>query len=111
MVKDFRALQSWRRDLFTPSSLAITYWIVDAAAESHGFARFVADATDAFFRAAEDEDISGECHPEFKDQLAAEGEDTDVLFKFVKSLMWLKNEQAEVLRDCVSKACATVRER
>ena len=60
--------------------------IVDAVAESHGWARSVAVATNAFFHAAEDEDICGECLPEFKDQLAAEGEDTDVLFKFVKKV-------------------------
>ena len=83
MVKDFRALQPWRRDLFTPSSLPITIRIVDAVAESHGWARFVADATNAFFHAAEDEDICGECFPEFKDQLAAGGKKTDVLLKFV----------------------------
>ena len=81
MVKDFRTLQPWRRDLFTPSSLPITNRIVDAVAESHGWARLVADATSAFFQAAEDEYICGECPPEFKDQLAAEGEDTDGLFK------------------------------
>ena len=86
VVKDFRALQPWRRDLFTPSSLPITNRIVDAVAESHGWARLVADATDAFFHAAEDEDICGECPPEFKDQLAAEGKETDVLFKFVKKV-------------------------
>ena len=86
VVKDFRALQLWRRDLVTPSSLPITNRIVDAVAESHGWARLVADATNAFFHAAEDEDICGECPPEFKDQLAAEGEDTDVLFKFVKKV-------------------------
>ena len=34
VVKDFRALQPWRRDLFTPSSLPITNRIVDAVAES-----------------------------------------------------------------------------
>ena len=45
MVKDFRALQPRRRDLFTPSSLPITNRIVDAVAESHGWARLVADAT------------------------------------------------------------------
>ena len=73
VVKDFRALQPWRRDLFTLSSLPITNRIVDAVAESHGWARLVADATNAFFHAAEDEDICGECPPEFKDQLAAEG--------------------------------------
>ena len=55
-------------------------------AESHGWARLVTDVTNAFFHAAEDEDICGECLPEFKDQLAAEGEDTDVLFKFVKKV-------------------------
>ena len=62
----------------------ITNRIVDAVAESHGWARLVADATKAFLQAAEDEDICGECPPGFKDQLAAEGEDTNVLFKFVK---------------------------
>ena len=71
VVKDFRALQPWRRDLFTPSSLPITNRIVDAVAESHGWARLVADATNAFFHAAEDEDISGECPPEFKGQLVS----------------------------------------
>ena len=55
VVKDFRALQPWRRDLFTPSSLPITNRIVDAVAESHGWARLVAEATNAFFHAAEDE--------------------------------------------------------
>ena len=73
VVKDFRALQPWRRDLFTPSSPPITNRIVNAVAESHGWARLVAKATNAFFHAAED-DICGECPPEFKDQLAAEGE-------------------------------------
>ena len=83
VVKDFRALQPWRRDLFTPSSLpVIGSWMQ----KSHGWARLVGDATNAFFHAAEDEDICGECPPEFKDQLAAEGEDTDVLFKFVKKV-------------------------
>ena len=77
VVKDFRALQSWRRDLFTPSSLPITNRTVDAVAESHGWARLVADATNGFFHAAEDEDICGECPPEFKDQLAAERKETD----------------------------------
>ena len=86
VVKDFRALQPWRRDLFTPSSLPITNRIVDAVAESHGWDRLVADATIAFFHAAEDEDFCGECPPKFKDQLVAEGEDTDVLFKFVKKV-------------------------
>ena len=81
VVKDFRALQPWRRDLFTPNSLPITNRIVDALAQSHGWARLVADATNAFFHAAEDEDICGECPPEFKDQLAAEGKETDVLFQ------------------------------
>ena len=58
VVKDFRALQPWRRVLFTPSSLAITNRIEDAVAESHGWARLVVDATNAFFfHAAEDEDI------------------------------------------------------
>ena len=46
-----------------------------------GWARLVADATHAFFH-VEDRDICGQCPPEFKDQLAAEGEVTDVLFKF-----------------------------
>ena len=32
---------------------------MDAVAESHGWARLVADATNAFFHAAEDEDICG----------------------------------------------------
>ena len=39
------------------------------------------------FHAAEDEDTCGDCLSEFKDQLAAEGEDTDVLFKFVKKVL------------------------
>ena len=86
VVKDFRALQPWRRDFFTPSSLPITNRIVDAVAESHGWARLVADATNAFFHVAKDEDVCGECPPEFKHQLAAEGKETDVLFKFVKKV-------------------------
>ena len=57
---------------------------MDALAQSHGWARLVADAMNAFFHAAEDEDICGECPPEFKDQLAAKK--TDVLFKFVKKV-------------------------
>ena len=52
--------------------------IVDAVAESHGWAPWVADATNAFFHAAEDEDICGECPPDLKDQLAAEGKGMDV---------------------------------
>ena len=61
---------------------------MDAVAERHGWARLVADATNAFFHAAEDEDICGECLPEFKDQLVAKGENTDVLFKFVEESVW-----------------------
>ena len=54
--KDFRTLQPSQRDLFTTSSLPITNRIVDA--ESHGWARLVADATNACFHVAEDEDMS-----------------------------------------------------
>ena len=100
VVEDFRALQPWRRDLFTPSSLPITNRTVDAVAESHGWARLVADATNAFFHAAEDEDICGECPPEFKDQLAAEGKETDVLFKFVKKSVRTSGWASRVLRFC-----------
>ena len=41
VVKDFKTLQPWRRDIFTPSSLPITNRIVNAVAESHGWARIV----------------------------------------------------------------------
>ena len=93
-----QGLKLWRKDGVSSSLVGLTrndlrsgavgMWnrIVDAVAESHGWARLVADATNAFFHAAEDEDICGECSPEFNDQLAAEGEDTDVLFKFVKKV-------------------------
>ena len=95
VVKDFKTLQPWRRDLFTPSSVPITNRIVDAVAESHGWARIVADATNAFFHAAEDEDICGECPPEFKDQLAAEGKDTDVLFMLSRKCMGVEMDRKD----------------
>ena len=92
VVGDFGALQPWRRDLFTPSSLPITNRIVDAVAESHGWVRLVADATNAFFHAVEDEDTCGEYPPEFKDQLAAGGKDTDVVSRHAQ-----KSPQGESL--------------
>ena len=52
---------------------------MDAVTESHGWTWLVADA-------AKDENICGECPPEFKNQLIAERKKTDVLFKFVKKV-------------------------
>ena len=40
----------------------------------------------ALFHVPENEEICGKCFQEFKDQLATEGEDPDVLFKFVKKV-------------------------
>ena len=84
VVKDFRSMQPWRRDLFTPSSLPMTNRLVDAMAEANGWPRMVADATNAYFHAAEDEDICGEMPDEALEDLRASGDFSDYVWKFLK---------------------------
>ena len=82
VVKDFKFLQPWRTDLFTPSSVPLTNRIIDALAEAHGWGRMIADATNAFFHAEEREDICSGCPEEFLEQRREKGLDDQVLFKF-----------------------------
>ena len=83
----FQGWKLWKKDGVFSSSVGLTRNDQRSGAGSwmlwprDGWARLVADATHAFFH-AEDRDICGQCPPEFKDQLAAEGE----LFKFGKKV-------------------------
>ena len=82
VVKDFKFLQPWRTDLYTPSSVPLTNRIIDAIAEAHGYRRLIADATNAFFHAEEKEDVCSGCPEEFLERRRQAGLDTEVLFKF-----------------------------
>ena len=47
-----------------------------------------------------DDDVCGECPPEFKDQLTINGKETDVFFKFVRKRVWTSRLSVRVLSFC-----------
>ena len=81
VCKDFRAFSPDQEGLFTPSSHPDTGTVIDCKAVKTGKPTRVADAVNAYWQVPETEEVYTECPDELKQQLAAEGKDSDVVFR------------------------------
>ncbi|CAK0808372.1 unnamed protein product [Prorocentrum cordatum] len=85
VCREFR-WQEWRDDLFTPGSAPISNRLIDFAALKRGFEVMALDATGAFYRAPEHEDVVVDPPQEYLGRLQAEGKSTDIYWKLKRQL-------------------------
>ncbi|CAK0865232.1 unnamed protein product [Prorocentrum cordatum] len=86
VCREFR-WQEWRDDLFTPGSAPISNRLIDFVALKRGFEVMTLDATGAFYRAPEHEDVVVDPPQEYLDRLQAEGKSTDIYWKLKRQLL------------------------
>ena len=86
VAREFRSLDPFRDDVYTPASEQPTARIIDLIMVKRGWPAVVIDAVCAYFQAEEDENVFTEPPREWLQKMKAEGDHTDYVWKLVRQL-------------------------